>query len=170
MKLMQWGLALEDCDKCLSLDPKFIKSYVRKCKIQLFLKQFHKALETVNHGLALEPANSELKELKMEVMVAIQASACGGAWLAATAIDGSACVRARVCVVQQSNASGEADPQRVEEAMKDPEIQAILQDPVIQQVLKDFKESPAAAQRALKDASVRARLEKLVAAGIVRMA
>ena len=40
---------------------------------------------------------------------------------------------------------------QVANAMRDPEIQQILQDPVINNVLKNLQENPSAAQDALKD-------------------
>jgi len=52
-------------------------------------------------------------------------------------------------------------------AMADPEIQAILTDPVIQQVLRDFGENPNAAQQAMSDPTVAAKIQKLVASGVV---
>jgi len=51
--------------------------------------------------------------------------------------------------------------------MADPEIQAILQDPIVQQTLRDFGESPAAAQKAMNDPGMRAKIEKLIIAGVV---
>jgi stress-induced-phosphoprotein 1 len=54
--------------------------------------------------------------------------------------------------------------------MADPEIQNILNDPSIRQVLTDFQENPAHAQRALAgDASIRAKVEKLIAAGVLQV-
>jgi stress-induced-phosphoprotein 1 len=54
--------------------------------------------------------------------------------------------------------------------MADPEIQAILMDPTIRQVLTDMQENPAFAQRALSgDASIRAKVEKLIAAGVLQV-
>lgn len=38
------------------------------------------------------------------------------------------------------------------------------------QVLQDFQENPAAAQKHLKEPTIAAKLQKLVSAGIVRMA
>ena len=85
----------QDCDKCLELDPKFVKAYIRKAKIQHFLKQYHKALETYEKGLAVDSTASELVQGKQQTMQAIN----------------------------QENNSGEVDPARAREAMKDPEIQ-----------------------------------------------
>ena len=52
--------------------------------------------------------------------------------------------------------------------MADPEIQNILNDPVIRQVLQDFNENPNAANQAMMDPTVRSKIEKLVASGILQ--
>jgi len=140
-KLMDWQRGMEDCDKCLSIDPNFVKVYIRKGKIQHFLKQYHKALQTYDKGLALDPKNPELIQGKRLVMNSIN----------------------------QANADGKVDPERQREAMKDPEIQAILSDPTINKVLKDMSEDPVEGQRALKDPTIMAKIEKLIAAGIVQV-
>lgn len=59
---------------------------------------------------------------------------------------------------------------RREKAMADPNIQNILTDPVMRQVLQDFQESPQGAQRHLKNPMIMEKLQKLINAGIVRMA
>jgi len=140
-KLMDWGKGLEDCEKCLAMDPKFVKAYIRKGKIQHFLKQYHKALETFQRGLDLDPTATELIEGKRMTLAAINAE----------------------------NASGQVDPARAQEAMKDPEIQAILQDPIINKVLKDMQSDPASGSRAMADAGIRSKIEKLIAAGILQV-
>ena len=53
--------------------------------------------------------------------------------------------------------------------MADPEVQAILTDPVMRQVLADFQDDPAAAARHAAQPEVMAKIEKLVAAGLVRV-
>lgn len=54
--------------------------------------------------------------------------------------------------------------------MNDPEIQILLKDPRIVQVLKDLQENPQSAQSALRDPFISEALNKLIAAGIVKMA
>lgn len=107
---MEWGRALEDCEACLKLDPTFIKAYIRKANVQVFLKNYHQALETYEQALQIDPNSAELLQGRMEVYQRIN----------------------------QENASGNVDPQRAQEAMKDPEIQAILANPVMSQVLQDL--------------------------------
>jgi hypothetical protein len=46
----------------------------------------------------------------------------------------------------------------------------ILKNPSIQQVLKDMQENPASAQGALRDPFINESINKLIAAGIVKMA
>jgi len=139
-KLMDWGNGLKDCEDILAKDPTFVKAYLRKGKIQHFLKQYHKAIETYESGLKIEPNNQELKQLLAQTMFAVN-----------------------------SSSGGEADQQRMNEALKDPEIQAILRDPTISQVLRDLQQNPAAGQAALKDNDIRAKIEKLIAAGVLKV-
>ena len=65
------------------------------------------------------------------------------------------------------NSGGQRDEQQVANAMKDPEIQQILQDPMINNVLKNLQENPRSAQDALKDPVIAERIQKLAAAGIL---
>jgi len=135
---MDWQRGLDDCETCLKLDSKFVKAYIRKAKIQHFLKQYHKALDTYNKGLELDPKNAELLEGKSTTMMSIR-----------------------------TTSGDKPDQQRLQEAMKDPEIRQILNDPTIQKVLGDLKESPASGQAALRDKDIRAKIEKLIAAGVL---
>jgi len=137
---MDWGRAVEDCEAALKIEPTFVKTWIRKAKIQYYLKNYHKALETYTRGLELDPECSELLEGKIEVMQKIQ----------------------------EENATGQVDPARRAEAMKDPEIQAILRDPVINKVLTDMQADPQGAQAALRDPGIMGKLEKLIAAGVLQ--
>jgi stress-induced-phosphoprotein 1 len=49
------------------------------------------------------------------------------------------------------------------------QIVGILQDPVMQSILQQAKENPAALQEHLKNAQIRQKIQKLVAAGVIRM-
>lgn len=67
-------------------------------------------------------------------------------------------------------AGGQHDEERVRHAMADPEIQMLMKDPRVVQVLKDLQENPHAAQDALRDPFINEAFNKLVAAGIIKMA
>lgn len=53
--------------------------------------------------------------------------------------------------------------------MGDPEIQQLMRDPRIVQVLKEMQENPAAAQGALRDPFIAEAINKLIAAGVIKM-
>ncbi len=72
-------------------------------------------------------------------------------------------------MIYSQNNSKEHDAERSAHAMADPEIQQILSDPVIRNVLNDFQEHPQVAQRAMSDPYVRTKIEKLIAAGILKV-
>lgn len=64
--------------------------------------------------------------------------------------------------------SGETDDERAAHGLADPEIQAILRDPVMQNVLNDFQTDPMGAQRHLQNPGIMAKIEKLIAAGVLQ--
>ena len=99
-------------------------------------------MESYKKGLALDPSNATCKEGLRKVTAMINY--------------GSA------------NMTEEERKERAAHGMADPQIQAILQDPVINQVLRDFQENPNAANQAMMDPSVRAKIEKLIAAGVLQ--
>ena len=68
----------------------------------------------------------------------------------------------------QANMTEEEKKERAEHGLADPEIQAILQDPVMRQVLSDMQENPSAGQKAMNNPGMRAKLEKLIAAGVLQ--
>ncbi len=61
------------------------------------------------------------------------------------------------------------DQERQAHAMADPEIQAIMKDPSVMQVLRDMQENPQSAQGALRDPVIAAKINKLVAAGVLKI-
>ena len=69
-----------------------------------------------------------------------------------------------------AHASTGNDQERMEHAMADPEIQMIMRDPSVMQVLRDMQENPTAGQAALKDPVIMAKIQKLIAAGVLKMA
>lgn len=51
---------LEDADKCIELDPTFLKGYLRKAKVQLLMGNYEIALATYVEGLKCDPNNLEV--------------------------------------------------------------------------------------------------------------
>jgi stress-induced-phosphoprotein 1 len=144
IKLLEFPSALKDAEKCLKIDPNFAKAYLRKGTCHHMMKEYHKALEAFDRGLKIEPENKDLKESRMKTMHAVQSSAYSG--------------------------SGDHDEERIRHAAADPEIQLLMRDPRIVQVLKDLQENPVSAQAALRDPFINTAINKLIAAGIIKMA
>jgi len=141
-KIMDFNGAKTQIEKALELDPKYVKAWVRKGDLEVMVKEQHKALDSYKKGLELDPDNAACKEGLKKATYQIN--------------------------MANANLTEDEKKARAERAMSDPQIQAILNDPVINQVLKDFAENPNAAQQAMGDPFVRAKIEKLVAAGILQ--
>ncbi|KAG8458108.1 hypothetical protein KFE25_012768 [Diacronema lutheri] len=139
-KLMEWQLALKDCDKCIDMCPTFVKAHTRKGALHFHLKEYHKALDAYNCALKLDGTSDEARTGVERVIVAIN-----------------------------STNSEEDQQARAQRALQDPEIQAIVQDPTMRNVLSDMQNDPKSANKFLKDPTIKANVEKLIAAGVLSM-
>ena len=54
--------ALKDAEKAISLDPKFVKGWIRKGICHQMTKEYHKALKAFEEGLKIDPDNNDCKE------------------------------------------------------------------------------------------------------------
>jgi len=72
IKLAEYSYALKDIDKSLFYEPKNVKYLQKKAQIEYFSKQYHKALDTLNFALELEPNNEQLHEAYSKVSQAAQ--------------------------------------------------------------------------------------------------
>jgi len=138
-KLMAYNEAIRDCDEAIKLKPDFIKAYIRKAYAQFLTKEYQKCLVTYQEGLKVDPENAELKQGLQDTLNAIN----------------------------ERSSSGKTDEDSVRKAMSDPEIRNILSDPLMQKVLQDMQQDPKSAQHYLKQPEILAKLEKLIAAGIL---
>jgi stress-induced-phosphoprotein 1 len=143
-KIMDFNGAKREVEVALDLDPKYVKAWARKGDIEIMLKENHKAMESYRKGLEIDPENKVCTDGLRKVSAMINF--------------GSATM------------SEEERKERAAHAMADPEIQNILMDPIIQQVLQDFQHNPKAANEAMRDQTVRKKIEKLIASGIVQTA
>mmetsp|Transcript_69186 Transcript_69186/g.218860 ORF Transcript_69186/g.218860 Transcript_69186/m.218860 type:complete len:297 (+) Transcript_69186:125-1015(+) len=143
-KLVAFNEAKKDAETCIELKPEFAKGYSRKATVQFFMKEYDKAMETYQAGLAKDPESDELKD-------GIQR-----------------CIQ-QLNRVARGDVSEEEAKERQAKGMADPEIQGILQDPIMRQVLQDFQENPKAAQEHTKNPGVMAKLQKLINAGIIQV-
>ena len=68
---MDINTALKDADKCIELDPKFLKAYSRKGTCHHLMKEYHKAMKAYDDGLKLDPMNRECTEGKNKTVATI---------------------------------------------------------------------------------------------------
>ncbi|CAH1711300.1 stress-induced-phosphoprotein 1 [Aphis gossypii] len=61
-KLAAFDLGLKDCEKCVELDPKFLKGWIRKGKILQGMQQSSKALSAYQKALEIDSSNTEALE------------------------------------------------------------------------------------------------------------
>jgi len=140
-KLMEWQLALKDVDTCIAMEPTFVKGWSRKAAIHYFLKEYHKSMDAYNKILELEPDNQEAKSGLDNV----------------------------VNQVNSQNQGGQVDQERQARAMADPEIQQILGDAQMRSILNEMQTDPKKAQAAMNDPQIAAKLQKLIAAGVLQV-
>merc|ERR1719198_2402364 len=140
-KLMEWQLALKEANKCVEMEPTFVKGWSRKAGIHFYLKEYHKAIDAYNAILKIDPNNEEAK----------------------------AGLESVIQMVNMQNQTGEADPERQKRAMADPEIQAILGDAQMRSILNEMQTDPKKAQAAMNDPGIADKLQKLIAAGVLQV-
>jgi stress-induced-phosphoprotein 1 len=139
-KLMDFVRAKEDAAKAVELDPKFTKAYLRKAGCEFFLKEYHKAIDSYKKILSYDEGNKDAESGLQRTIRKVN-----------------------------ETAGAEQDKERAAHAMADPEIQAILQDPLMNKILQDMSTDPVAAQQHMKDPRTMAKIEKLIAAGILKV-
>lgn len=140
-KVLDFANALDDCDKCLKLDPKFVRGHIRKGNVFFGTREYHKALDCFKAALELDEDSEEAREG----------------------------LQRTIAKINESSSKGELDPERAKRAMADPEIQAVMRDPMVSAALEDLQRDPSAGRRIMSDPSMAAKIQKLVAAGIVGM-
>lgn len=141
MKVMDFPGAVGDCEKAIKMDPKFVRGYTRLGQAQMALREYHKAMDTFKTALELDPANAEAEKG----------------------------IRDTVSKINSSQSSKEDDPERAARAMQDPEIQALLVDPMVKQAIEDMQRNPESLRHVLADPGMAAKIQKLIAAGILRI-
>ena len=142
IKLMTFPSAVEDCDRAIAKDPAFIRAYLRKAQALFAMKEYSRCADVCAEAGTRTTNPAEKREIEQQAQKALQAQFAGRA--------------------------GETEEQTMERIQRDPEIMAILQDPVMQSILQQAKGDPAALQDHMKNADIAKKVQKLVAAGVIR--
>ncbi|CEG66626.1 hypothetical protein RMATCC62417_03171 [Rhizopus microsporus] len=144
LKLMAVHEAEKDADRCIELDPAFVRGYIRKAAVQLIKREFTEAIDTLKLAQEHDKDGKCSREIQQQLMKAYSA--------------------------MNPTGNGESQEEVLKRAAQDPEVQRILSDPVMQQILQQMQADPKAAQEHLKNPQVAANIRKLMSAGIIRMA
>ncbi|KAG8721995.1 Hsp90 cochaperone [Ceratobasidium sp. 394] len=141
-KLAALPEALKDTDAAIKADPKFVKAYIRKSNVLFSMREYTKAMEVAQEASDVDTEKQHTREIEQQLEKA-----------------------ARELYNQQA---GETDEQTLQRAMRDPEVASIMNDPVMQQILQQAQQNPAALQDHMKNPVVSKKIQKLVAAGIIK--
>lgn len=74
----------------------------------------------------------------------------------------------KVNLAESESRSGETEEETYARAMRDPEIQSILQDPVMSNILQSAQNEPGSLEGHMKNPEIRAKIMKLVKAGVIK--
>lgn len=145
IKLLAYPSAVQDCDLAIQKDPSFVRAYLRKAQALFAMREYNKCLDVCEEAMEKdnETGGKNAKEIRTQQEKAIQA--------------------------QFAAREGETEEQTMERIQKDPEIVQILQDPVMQTILQQAKSDPKALQEHMKNPQVRRSVQKLMAAGVIRL-
>ncbi|KMU79459.1 heat shock protein STI1 [Coccidioides immitis RMSCC 3703] len=107
------------------------------------MKEYNRCLDVCTEAAEHDESGSSAREIEQQQQKALEA--------------------------QFSARAGETEAETAERIQRDPEIMAIVQDPVMQSILQQARSDPAALQEHMKNATVRMKIQKLIAAGVIRL-
>ncbi|KAL2125010.1 hypothetical protein VTJ04DRAFT_1375 [Mycothermus thermophilus] len=146
IKLLEFPSALEDCEMAIKKDPKFIRAYIRKAQAYFGMREYSKCVDACTDALNVDAEHhngANAREIEAQQQKAF-----------------SAMYAAR---------ENETEEQTRERIMRDPDIMGIMQDPVMQAILQQAQSDPAALAEHMKNQTVRSKIQKLIAAGVIRL-
>lgn len=145
-KLAALPEALKDAEEAIKVDPKFVKGYIRKANVLFAMKEYTKAMEACQKAEDADSAQEGGAKNAREIQTLL-----------------GKCMNELY-----SQRSGESEEETLQRAMRDPEVAQIMQDPVMQSILQQAQSNPAALQEHMKSPIIREKVNKLIAAGIIR--
>ncbi|SMQ44977.1 unnamed protein product [Zymoseptoria tritici ST99CH_1A5] len=143
IKLLTLPSAVADCDEALKRDPTFIRAYLRKAQALFAMKEYNKCLDVCAEASTHDKDGKNAREIEQQSQKALQA--------------------------QFAAREGETEEEAQQRIQRDPDIMAILQDPIMQSILQQAKGDPAALQEHMRNPGIAMKVQKLIAAGVIRM-
>ncbi|KAH8174543.1 tetratricopeptide repeat domain-containing protein [Sarocladium implicatum] len=146
IKLFEFPSALEDCDMAIKKDPKFIRAYIRKAQAYFGMRKYSECVDACTEAQEVDNTHhngANAREIEQQSQKAYGQ--------------------------MYSARDNETEEQTKERLANDPEIMSIMQDPVMQSILQQAQSNPQALQEHMKNPQVRSKIQKLVAAGVIRV-
>ncbi|ETI19952.1 hypothetical protein G647_08967 [Cladophialophora carrionii CBS 160.54] len=143
IKLLAFPTAIQDCDEAIRRDPTFIKAYLRKAQALFGMKEYNKCLDVCTEAMEHDTEGKNAREIEQQQQKALEAM-----------------YKAR---------EGETEEETSSRIQRDPEIMRILSEPVMQSILQQAKSDPAALNEHMKNPGIRSKIQKLIAAGVIRV-
>ncbi|KEY68445.1 hypothetical protein S7711_01219 [Stachybotrys chartarum IBT 7711] len=146
IKLFEFPSAVDDCNMAIKKDPKFIRAYIRKAQAYFGMRKYSECVDACTEAQEVDMAyhnGANAREIEQQQQKAYNA--------------------------MYSARDSETEEQTRERLMNDPEIMSIMQDPVMQSILQQAQSDPKALQEHMRNPSVRTKIQKLMAAGVIRV-
>ncbi|PSR97248.1 putative heat shock protein [Coniella lustricola] len=146
IKLGELPSALDECNTAIKKDKTFIRAYIRKAQCLFMMKRYSDCLDACEVATQVDAehhSGANSKEIDQQSQKALQK--------------------------MYEKRENETEEQTRERVMQDPDIMAIMQDPVMQAILQQAQSDPGALREHMKNAGVRSKIQKLIAAGVIRV-
>ncbi|OAA41442.1 heat shock protein [Beauveria brongniartii RCEF 3172] len=146
IKLFEFPSALEDCDMAIKKDAAFIRAYIRKAQAYFGMRKYSECVDACTEASTIDAEHhkgANTREIEQQQQKAFSA--------------------------MYSARDNETEEQTRERLQKDPEVMSLMQDPVMQSILQQAQSNPMALQEHMRNPSVRTKIQKLIAAGVIRV-
>ncbi|KAF4819265.1 Heat shock protein sti1-like protein [Colletotrichum siamense] len=146
VKLLEFPSAVEDCNTAIKKDATFIRAYIRKAQAFFGMREYSKCVDACTEAAKVDLEHhkgANAREIEQQQQKAFNA--------------------------MYSARENETEDQTRERLAKDPEIMSIMQDPIMQSILQQAQSDPAALTEHMKNPEIRSKIQKLVAAGVIRV-
>ena len=137
---------MKDAEKCIELDPSFVKGYLRKAALQFAKREYEAAIATCEVGMEHDKDGKHRSEFQAQI------SRCYSQTSSSSA----------------GNDQNLSDEERAKRALQNPEVQEILADPAMRLILQQMQDNPQALMEHMKNPGVAQKIKKLAQSGILR--
>ncbi|KAK5992625.1 Heat shock protein STI1 [Cladobotryum mycophilum] len=146
VKLFEFPSALDDCNTAIKLDSTFIRAFIRKAQAFFGMRKYSECVDTCDEALQVDlehHKSANAREIEQQQQKAFSA--------------------------MYSARENETEEQTRQRLAQDPEIMSMMQDPVMQSILQQAQSDPKALQEHMRNPGVRSKIQKLIAAGVIRV-